>query len=99
VSVVLEQDAVGETAEVDVSALRLLVGHEPEPVVEILVTDEPMSRLLVERVLLPALSPASLACCAVRYQAAEPAEELAEDILGDEEEEFDGDDDNDEGWR
>jgi hypothetical protein len=74
VSVLFAADAVGEAEEVDVSALRLLASPEAEPVVEILVTDEPMSRVLVERVLLPALSPDALACCAVRYQAAEPAD-------------------------
>jgi hypothetical protein len=97
VSVVLEQDSVGEYEEADFSALRLLVGPEPEPVVEILVTDEPMSRLLVERVLLPALSPEALACCAVRYQAVETAEESTADIFG--EEEFDGNDHDDEDRR
>jgi hypothetical protein len=100
VSVLFAADAFGEVEEVDIAALRLLVGPEPEPVVEILVTDEPMSRVLVERVVLPALSPASLACCAVSYQADEPAIEgfvedsVAEDLLPEEEfaDEFDDDD-------
>jgi hypothetical protein len=76
VSVLFAADAFGEAEEVDASALRLLASPEAEPVVEILVTDEPMSRVLVERLVLPALSPDALACCQVSYQAAEGVDAL-----------------------
>jgi hypothetical protein len=95
VAVLFDAAAVGEAEAIDVSSLRLLASAEAEPVVEIIVTDEPMARLLVERVLLPVICPETLEISQVRYQAAEPEVDavVGESALGNETEDIFGGED------
>ncbi len=99
--ILLEHDGVGDAEAVDFSALRLLVGHEAAPSLEIICEDCALARKLVDR-LLPRLAADTLAVAQIRWQAESPEVDLqAEDMLTDdaEEEDIDGNDDESENWR
>jgi hypothetical protein len=98
--ILLEQDGVGDAEAADFSALRLLVGPEAAPSLEIICEDCALARKLVDH-LLPSLAAETLAVAQIRWQAEAPEVDLlAEDILEEfKEEETDEYDDDDQGWR
>lgn len=98
--ILLDQDGVGDAEQVDFSALRLLVGTEATPSLEIICQDCALSRKLVDR-LLPSLAAETLAVAQIRWHAETSEDDLlAEDNVEEDEEkgESDGNDDESEGW-
>jgi hypothetical protein len=66
--VVFDAFDVGDGEDVDLSRLKLLASPQGEGRLEVMCSDEPLGRRLVETVLLPSLSEEALTCCQVRWQ-------------------------------